>query len=152
VTNPNAWVGDTLNAYADLVVYTYYPFQPASDFQHRPPSGFESDMNAMLARAGAKPLGLQEVGYSSSPANGSSPAAQADVVRRFRAFAAATPRSRLLFANWFLMTDWSTATVNTLTGYYGATSPGFRAYLGNLGLRDSLGVPKPAWNAWRGLP
>ena len=41
--------GDTLNAVTDLVVYTYYPFQPASDFQHRPPSTFEPDMSAMLA-------------------------------------------------------------------------------------------------------
>lgn len=152
VMNAGAWVGDTLNAVTDLVVYTYYPFQSASDFQHRPPSTFEPDMGAMLARAGSKPLALQEVGYSSSAANASSPAAQADVVRRFRAWTAAQPRSRVLFANWFLMTDWSTATVNTLVGYYGATSPGFRAYLGNLGLRDSLGAAKPAWNAWRGLP
>lgn len=149
VQNPGAWVGDTLNAATDLVIYTYYPFVPASDFQHRPTSTFEPDLAAMLARAGNRPLAMQEVGYSSSPGNGSSPAAQADAVRRFRAWAAAQPRSRVLFANWFLMTDWSSATVNQLTAYYGGTSPGFAAYLGNIGLRDSSGAAKPAWTAWR---
>ena len=31
VRNANAWVGDTLNAYTDVRVYTYYPFQPGSE-------------------------------------------------------------------------------------------------------------------------
>lgn len=152
VANPAAWVGDTLNAYADIVVYTYYSFVPGSDFVHRSPSTFELDMEAMVARAGTRPLGLQEVGYTSSPVNGSSPAAQAEVVRRFRAYLRLASRDRILFANWFLMTDWSSSTLAQLFAYYGAYSPGFGAFLGNLGLRDTLGRPKPAWNAWRGLP
>jgi hypothetical protein len=152
VGNAAAWVGDTLNAYTDIVIYTYYPFVPGSDFVHRPPSTFELDMAAMLARAGLKPLGLQEVGYTSSPVNGSSPAAQAEVVRRFRAYMRLASRERILFANWFLMTDWSSLTLAQLFAYYGAYSPGFGAFLGNLGLRDTVGTPKPAWSAWRGLP
>lgn len=150
--NSAAWVGDTLNAYTDLVVYTYYPFVPGSDFVHRPPSTFEPDMAAMLARAGGKPIGLQEVGYTSSAVNGSSFAAQADVVRRFRAYLRTSSRDRILFASWFLMTDWSTVTLQQLFTYYGAYSPGFGAFLGNLGLRDTLGAPKPAWGAWRDMP
>lgn len=152
VGNAAAWVGDTLNAYTDIVVYTYYPFVPGSDFVHRPPSTFEPDLTAMLARAGLKPLGLQEVGYTSSPINGSSPAAQAEVVRRFRVSMRLASRDRILFASWFLMTDWSSLTLAQLFAYYGAYSPGFGGFLGNLGLRDSVGTPKPAWDAWRGLP
>jgi hypothetical protein len=151
ISNPAAWVGDTLNASADVVLYTYYPFQPASDFVFRPPATFEPDMSAMLARAGTKPLGLQEVGYSSATVCGSSQAAQADFVRRFRTWTAAQPRSRVLFANWFLMTDWSSATLTTLFAYYGGSSPGFAGFLGELGLRDTTGTAKPGWNAWRGL-
>lgn len=152
VDNPAAWVGDTLNAYTDIAVYTYYPFVPGSDFVHRPPATFELDMAAMLARAGGRPLGLQEVGYTSSPVNGSSAAAQAEMVRRFRAYMRLASRDRILFANWFLMTDWSSVTLTQLFAYYGAYSPGFGAFLGNLGLRDTAGTPKPAWDAWRGLP
>lgn len=151
VLNAYAWVGDTLNASADLVIYTYYPFQPATDFVFRPPATLEPDMSAMLARAGSKPLGLQEVGYSSAAVCGSSQAAQAEFVRRFRTWTAAQPRSRVLFANWFLMTDWSSTTLNTLFTYYGGYSPGFAGFLGELGLRDTTGSAKPGWNAWRGL-
>ncbi len=150
--NGAAWVGDSLNAVTDIVVYTYYPFEAGTDFLHRPPSTFEPDMAAMIASAAGKPLGLQEAGYSSSPINGSGPAAQADVVRRFRAYMRLANRGQVLFANWFLMTDWSSTTLSQLYGYYGAYSPGFAAYLGGLGLRDTLGAPKPAWNAWRGIP
>ncbi|MGH7740690.1 MAG: hypothetical protein ACRENS_01560 [Candidatus Eiseniibacteriota bacterium] len=147
--NSFAWVGDTLNRYTDVAIYTYYPFQPGSDFVHRPTTTFEPDMAAMLARNPSRPIALQEVGYSSSAINGSSPAAQADFVRRFRNYFAAQPRSRVLFASWFLMTDWSSSTLNTLFAYYGFVSPGFSEYLGNLGLRDSVGVPKPGWDAWK---
>jgi len=152
VANAAAWVGDTLNAYTDIAVYTYYPFIAGSDFIHRPPTTFEPDMAAMLARAGGRPIGLQEVGYTSSPVNGSSTAAQAETVRRFRAYMASASRGRIRFASWFLMTDWSSATLSQLFSYYGVYSPGFEAFLGNLGLRDSLGTPKPAWAAWRGPP
>lgn len=151
VLNPNTWVGDSLNAYADVVIYTYYPFQPATDFVFRPTSTFEPDMSAMLARAGNKPLALQEVGYCSAAVCGSSQAAQADFVRRFRAWTASQPRSRVLFANWFLMTDWSSMTLSTLFAYYGAYSPGFAGFLGELGLRDTTGAAKQGWSAWRGM-
>jgi hypothetical protein len=148
-SNPTAWVGDTLNRYTDLAIYTYYPFQPGMDFVHRPTTTFEPDMAAMIARNPSKPIGLQEVGYSSSSVNGSSPAAQADFVRRFRKYMAGAPRSQVAFASWFLLTDWSSRTLNTLFAYYGFVTPGFSEYLGNLGMRDSVGVPKPAWDAWR---
>lgn len=146
--NPNAWVGDTLNAYTDVRVYTYYPFQTGSDFQLLPPTTATADFDAMRDR-GATPLLLQEVGYSSSAACGSSPAAQATFVRHFRQWFAAQSRSRVLGANYFLYTDWSGATLNTLFAYYGLVSPGFAGYLGGLGLRDSNGVAKEAWEAWR---
>lgn len=148
VLNPFAWVGDTLNAYTDVRAYTYYPFVPASDFQHRPPSVLEGDLDAMVARA-ATPVFLQEVGYSSAAACGSSPAAQADFVRRFRQWHARQSRGRVIGANYFLLTDWTSATLATLFAYYGGTSAGFAGYLGGLGLRDTNGVAKPAWEAWR---
>jgi hypothetical protein len=152
VRNPNAGIGGRLNVSSDLMVYTYYPFEPGSDFQHRLPSTLEGDFAAMANAAGPKPWALQEIGYSSDPGNGSSPAAQAEFMTRFRNRLAAESRARLLYANWFLYTDWDTDLVNTLVGYYGFSSPGFRAYLGHLGLRDTMGVAKPAWDAWRTAP
>jgi len=152
MNSPDAAIADSIQALGDLVIYTYYPFQGGSDFVHRPTTTLEPDFDAMSVRAGAKPWALQEVGYTSSPVNGSSGAAQADFVRRFRARIGRESRDRLLFANWFLYTDFSSTLVQQLTGYYGFTSPGFVAYLGNLGLRDSLGGDKPAWAAWKQGP
>jgi hypothetical protein len=152
VRNSNAWIGQQLNVYSDVAIYTYYPFQPGTDFLHLPPSTFEPDMAAMRAAAAGKVWALQEVGYSSSPVNASSDSLQADFARRFRTYVAAQRQSDLLYASWFLYTDFSPAFVSTLLGYYGLSSPGFAAYLGNLGLRRADGTPKPAWSAWRGLP
>lgn len=150
--NPNAAIGAYLNTLSDVVIYTYYPMQPGSDFTHRPPSVLEADFDAMAAAAGSKPWALQEIGYSSSAANGSSPALQAEFLARFRNRLATSSRAKLRFANWFHYTDWDADTIEELVTYYGYASPGFRAYLGNLGLRDSLGVPKPAWDVWRSAP
>lgn len=150
VGNAHARIGDDLNLYSDLAVYTYYPFVPGSDFVHRPPAALESDMAAMRMRVPGKPWALQEIGYSSAALNGSSDSLQADFVSRFRSFAAAARRSDLRFASWFLYTDLDSAAVENLLGYYGLSTPGFRAYLGNLGLRAADGTPKRSWNAWRG--
>ncbi len=150
--SPNAAIGDSLHAYGDLVVFTYYPFQRGTDFQHRPTSVLDGDFDAMALRAGSKRWALQEVGYSSSAMNASSPAAQADFVTRFRSRIARESRDRLLFANWFCYSDFSSTIVNQLLGYYGASSPGFAAYLGNLGLRDTLAAGKPSWSAWNTAP
>lgn len=148
VRSPNAWVGDTLNAYTDVRAYTYYPFANATDFQHLPPATLDGDLDAMVARA-PTPVFFQEVGYSSSPACGSSTAAQADFVRRFRRWHPRQSRDRVLGASYFLFTDWTSGTLNTLFAYYGGTSPGFAGFLGGLGLRDSNGIAKPSWEAWR---
>jgi hypothetical protein len=146
--SPNAAIGDSVQAYGDLVIYTYYPFQKGTDFLHKPTTTLDPDFDTMSMRAGAKRWALQEVGYSSSAVNSSSPAAQADFVKRFRTRVAHESRDHLLFASWFLYSDLSSTVVNQLTAYYGGSSPGFVAYLGNLGLRDTLAVDKPGWNAW----
>ncbi|NOT35465.1 MAG: hypothetical protein HOP12_15070 [Candidatus Eisenbacteria bacterium] len=153
VGNPDAWIGDTLNAYSDIVLYTYYPFDAGTDFQHRLPATFEPDMAQMRSRARAlnKPIAFTEIGYASSPACNSSDAAQAEFVRRFKTYFRAVPRSEALFANYFLLTDWSSGTLQILFDYYRFVSPGFAGYLGTLGLRDTLGAPKPAWEAWKGV-
>jgi hypothetical protein len=77
---------------------------------------------------------------------------QAEFTRAFRAWVKQADRSTCRFANWFLYTDLPAAIVDSLTRFYGFDTPGFRGYLGGLGLRRADGTPKPAWNAWRGQP
>ncbi len=156
IANANAVWGDSLNALADLAIYTYYPFQSGSDFVHRPPATLDGDLITMRMRAAGKPFALQEIGYSSSAVNSPdsthADSLQADFVRRFRAWQRTAARSECLFASWFLYTDLPPAVVDTLTRFYGLDTPGFRGYLSGLGLKHADGTPKPSWNAWRGLP
>ena len=149
---PTTTFADSLDRFSDIRLHTFYPLIPGSDFVQRDPATLESELDAIVMRAGAKPVAFQEVGYSSSAVNNGSAAKQAEFVRRLRAWLAAQPRSRVVFASYFLMTDWSSVTLNVLYGYYGFVTPGFSGYLGGLGLRDTSGGAKPAWNAWRGLP
>jgi hypothetical protein len=149
---PTTTFADSLDRFSDIRLHTFYPLVPGSDFVQRDPASLASELDAIVLRSGAKPTAFQEVGYSSSAVNNGSPAKQAEFVRRFREWLAAQPRGRVLFASYFLMTDWSSATLTTLYGYYGLVTPGFAGYLGGLGLRDTSGGAKPAWNAWRGLP
>lgn len=150
VTPLTTWA-DSLDRYSDIRLHTFYPLIPGSDFVQREPATLAAELDAIVARAGGKPVAFQEVGCSSSAVNNGSPAKQAAFVRAFKGWLAAQPRTRVVFASYFLMTDWSSVTLNTLYGYYGFTSPGFAGYLGGLGLRDTVGGAKPAWDAWRGM-
>lgn len=147
----SAFVGDTLNAYTDLAIYTYYAFQNSLPFQHVPPAQLPADFATLKARAAGKPWALQEVGYSSSPLNGSDEAKQAEFVTRFRDYMRASQQSDLVFGAYFLQTDFTQTLVDSLAGYYGLATPEFKAYLKNLGLRRSDGTVKPSWYAWRGV-
>jgi hypothetical protein len=148
---PLTTYADSLDRFSDIRLHTFYPLIPGSDFVQRDPSTLAAELDAIVARAGGKPVGFQEVGYSSNSVNNGSPAKQAAFVRAFKGWLAAQPRARVAFASYFLMTDWSSATLHTLYGYYGFVSPGFAGYLGGLGLRDTTGAAKPAWDAWRGM-
>ncbi len=148
LANPAAVYGDSLNVTSDVVLHTFYPSVPGS-FDMKPVATFDADLEAVVARANGKPVAFQEVGFSSDPLVNGSPASQAEAVRRFRTWLARQPSSRVPFASWFLYTDWTAMTLNTLFGYYGFNTPEFGAFLGSLGLRDSLGRAKPAWEEFR---
>ncbi len=148
LANPLAHYGDSLNVTSDIVLHTFYDTQPGG-FTQKPAPAFDADLEAVVARAHGKPVAFQEVGYASSPVVGGSPEAQAEAARRFRAWLGRQPRSRVLYASWFLYTDWSSVSLNSLFGYYGFQTPEFAAFLGSLGLRDSLGRAKPAWETFR---
>ncbi len=148
LANPLAHYGDSLNVTSDVVLHTFYDTQPGG-FAQKPASAFDADLEAVVARAHGRPVAFQEVGYASSSVVGGSPDAQAEAARRFRTWLGRQPRSRVLFASWFLYTDWSSTTLNLLFGYYGFQTPDFAAFLGTLGLRDSLGRAKPAWESFR---
>ncbi|HMA18339.1 MAG TPA: hypothetical protein VKS03_07865 [Thermoanaerobaculia bacterium] len=143
-------VAATLHQKSPALFYLYAPFSPDAPFTHRPPETLERDWKAILAAARGRPVGFTEVSYSSSAENGSSPAKQAEFVRRMLRFLSASDRARLLFARYAPWRDPAPPTspgpANPPEGAGGGGASLRReAFLANRGLQMFDGTPKPAW-------
>jgi len=125
---------------------TYYPM--SADFVVRDPSTVEADFPQIFRAAGAKRIFLQEVGYPTSPANGSSDDKQADFFSRVLDQVAANP-GRFIGVNFNFMSDFSDSLVKSFTAYY--RMPGadrFGSFLKTLGMFDDQGRPKKSWGVF----
>lgn len=136
-------VAARLHEKSPAVFFVYAPFVSGAPFTHRPPATLEADWKSILAAAAGRPVAFTEVSFSSSPENGSSPARQADFVRRMRRFVAAADPARLLFARYVPWRDPPPVSA--------PTAPEERrreAFFANRGLQRSDGTAKPAWREW----
>jgi hypothetical protein len=149
--NPLARFGDSLAVTSDLAVHTLYPTVPGT-MRMETPAVFAARLEATLARRGPRRLALTEVGYATAAALGASPDSQAACARCFRTWFAARTEPELLLANWHSFTDEPSGPTSWLWGHHGPLTAEQQAFYGSRGLRDSLGVPKPGWAGWRGLP
>jgi hypothetical protein len=139
-------VAAALHQKSPVLFYLYAPFTRDLPFTHRPPDTLDPDWKAILAAAAGRPVAFTEVSFSSAAANASSPAKQADFVRRMRRFLSTTERSRLLFARYVPWRDPPGASLES-GGEGGATDTDARraAFFANRGLQKSDGTPKPSW-------
>ena len=144
-------VAARLHEKSPAVFFVYAPFVPAAPFTHRPPETLDADWKAMIAAAAGRPLAFTEVSFSSSPENGSTPAKQAEFVRRMRRFLASADPTRLLFARYV---PWRDATAAEIQLAPSASAIEIRraAFFRNRGLQTSDGTPKPAWREWLEVP
>ena len=121
------------NTTADHISATYYAIQ--NDFTVKPPSAVVADLDLLTnMQPGPKPIRLAEIGYPSGSLCNGTEALQSGFVQW--AFTAWDQHmDRIPAMNWFLTTDWDSATVADLGVYYGIDSPTFLEYLRTLGLR-----------------
>ncbi len=127
----------TANAHSDHISATYYGIQ--NDFTVKDPSAVYFDLDLLLdMQPGPQPIRLTEIGYPSSTTCGSNAIMQAAFVSNamdaWDIFA-----DRIPYMGWFMLTDWDSATVDTLGTYYGINDPVFLEYLRTLGLRTWSG-------------
>ena len=149
--SPAPEVAAELHRNSPLLLYIYCPFEKGQPFQQRDPKDLDGDWAQLLKDAGDRPIGFPVVSYSSSPENGSSPARQAEFVRRMRRFLAKADGRRLLFARYVALRDGPEPSGSSV----GAVVPRERKrafFLAMRGLETAAGDPKPAWLEWVKAP
>ena len=150
--SPAPEVAAALHQRSPLLLYSYAPFVRGEPFVHRDPDALERDWRALLANAGGRPIAFPHVSYSSSAENGSSPARQAEFVRRLRNFLGKADGRALLFARYVALRDESRNEAGdelaALPRDAPATERRRRAFLANRGLQELDGRPKPGWREW----
>lgn len=130
---------------SDAAIFTFYPI---FDLKPTPPAETPALLDQLVAAAQNKDVLLQEVGYSSGKAIGSSEAMQAEFFRLIIPAIKARPQIKL--ASIFALYDFDPKVCDMLTNYYGMNSwfvngASARGFLCTLGVHDASGRPKPAW-------
>jgi hypothetical protein len=140
-------VAAQLHQGSTVLFYLYSPFLREKPFVHRAPGALETDWKRLLDGAGERPIAFSEVSFSSAAENGSSPAKQAEFVRRLRRFLASRDGRKLLFARYV---GWRDPPPGTYRVAPGASDIAGRraAFFGNRGLKEWNGEAKPAWQEW----
>ena len=149
--SPAPEVAAALHARSPLLLYSYAPFERGKPFEQREPSVLDREWRALLQGSGGRPIAFPLVSYSSSSENGSSPARQAEFVRRFRDFLARSEGRSLLFARYVALRDEGRDEPDggpPAGKDVPAAERRRRAFLANRGLQELDGKPKPAWREW----
>lgn len=146
--SPAPEVAAALHQKSPALFYAYSPFSRGSAFEQREPGALEKDWTQLLKGAAGRPIAFPVVSYSSSAENGSSPARQAEFIRRFRAFLAKADGSRLLFARYVALRDLPPEAVSEPPAGAPAAERRRRSFLLQRGLQELDGKPKPAWREW----
>jgi hypothetical protein len=141
-------VAAELHRRSPALFYSYCPLVAGAPFLQRDPRVLEKDWEALLAAAGDRPIAFPRVSYSSSAENGSSPAKQAEFVRTLRRFLSRSDGRRLLFARYLWLRDPLPSELPEVQPGASVAERRRRALLGNLGLQDASGHPKPSWAEW----
>ncbi len=133
-----------LNSVSDMFMMNYYPLN--ADFTPRDPSVVTADFAKILAVSQGKPILLQEVGYPTSTALGSSEQMQAQFVNNvFSEWMKAG--NKIEYLSFFLLHDDTPANCAQIAAQFQQANPNFVLFFCSLGLRNSDGTDKLAWPA-----
>ena len=146
--SPAPEVAAALHQRSPLLLYAYAPFVRGSPFQQRDPAQLDRDWRGLLASAGGRPVAFPLVSYSSSADNGSTPARQAEFIRRFRDFLGKADGRTLLFARYVALRDEASEAPPGSGDGVPPAERRRRAFLVSRGLQELDGKPKPAWREW----
>lgn len=135
-----------LNANMDGVMLTYYPI--STSFIPREPGTVSADVAKMLSINQGKPLIVQEWGYPSSAALGSSEAKHAEFYYNSFVELEKQGTSKFPFVSFFKYRDWNTTYVQSITGQ-SAGQPFFE-FMSSLGVLKNDKTAKRAFSVVEG--
>ncbi|MBL7850281.1 MAG: hypothetical protein JNN04_05215 [Cyclobacteriaceae bacterium] len=131
-----------LNENMDFVSLTYYPLL-GNGFFPKDPGMVTEDVVKMVTASQGKPLVLQEWGYPSSVALGSSEDDQAEFMTLSLDEIRKQGPSKLLLVSFFKYRDWSPAFASTITNQ--SVGQPFYEFMSSLGLKRHDGAPKKSF-------
>jgi hypothetical protein len=117
---------------ADAIGISSYPMSSFSPLRFGDPNDLPAHYYNQLSEHTSKPIVFAELGWPSDSRFGGSPARQAAFLRRFPVL---TSKLDVRLVNWFLLYD----------------AKGFGEVFESMGLIDSSGRSKPAYDLWKDL-
>lgn len=131
----------------DFISFTYYPLD--NDFTVKNPFTIEADYQKIIDIADKKDIVITECGFPSSDICNSSQALQSDFIKEvFHVWDKKSDQIEAIVFTW--LTDYSESQINEIIEElnYGnlPNNLEFKAFLSSLGLRNSDGSPKVAFN------
>lgn len=122
-----------LNYYSDYIGVSYYPLN--YNFTVKPVTVVATDFSNVVSLYPSKPIYYYQIGYPSSSSCNSSETQQAQFVAQvFQSWDTYSANIKMIDFTW--LHDWSTATVNYWSTYYGISDTAFLGFLGSIGLRN----------------
>ena len=143
-TNDTLW--QLTKNFSDMLAITYWPLN--SDFTIIPTAvnDVENNIADLLIAADSKPVIIKESGLPSSTVLNSSETIQAQFVEEL--FHQTMNLNQIEIVGWDFLADFDKASVDYWVNFQQIYTPEFRAYTETLGLMDTLGNPKPAYNTY----
>ncbi len=140
-TGSNADLVKTLTSNMDVNILTYYPI--GNKFSPREPSTVKPGIEKMIAIANGKAIIMQEWGYPSSTALGSSEIRQAEFI--YNSLVEIEKKGPIVFpfVSFFKFRDWNADHVRSITGQ--TSGQPFYEFMSSLGVNKNDGNPKQAF-------
>ncbi len=160
--SPNLLVGTTMTdegatrpdfrrlvASMDAHFLTYYHGQHGLEGTFKNPTSTKVDLIALAAELDTRPIVFQEIGFPAHTSLGSAQKQAVFVEQVFDAWDELGDRVPMI--NYFMMNDFPSAFVQEQVSYYGTDdeSKSLANFIGSLGLHDSNGTPRPAWEVFK---
>ena len=127
-----------------LALASYYPLKSNSDVKEPIVVGY--DFQTLVSLYPGQPIYIEQIGYPSSAALGSSNTKQSEFIQEvFKQWDVYPSQIQSITFTW--LTDLSWASVNEFSAYYGSYDMKFQEFLRTLGLRTEPGAgqDKPAF-------